>query len=209
MSIIKIQEELKAPKNQRNSFGNYNYRSAEDIIEAVKPIAHKYGYYLSITDDIVEVGGRVYVKATAYLIPEDNKKVSASSVGWAREEEVKKGMDASQITGSTSSYARKYALNGLLAIDDTKDSDATNTHGKDEAVAEKKVATIKASDKGIPFPFTPLKQGETKWLNENTPDFATIKDLVSQGATLTDVRKYFSVSKKVADKLLESVKMIG
>lgn len=130
MSIIKIQQELKAPKNQRNSFGNYNYRSAEDIIEAVKPIAHKYEYYLNISDEIIEVGGRIYVKSTAKLYNKDGQGYSAT--GWAREEETKKGMDGAQITGAASSYARKYALNGLLAIDDTKDADATNTHGKED-----------------------------------------------------------------------------
>lgn len=205
MSIIKIQEELHAPKNQRNSFGNYNYRSAEDIIEAVKPIAHKYGYSLNISDEVVEVGGRIYVKATASLIPEDAKKTLHIAIGFAREEETKKGMDASQITGASSSYARKYALNGLLAIDDTKDSDATNQHD------DSKNAPIKASvgQSGSQFPFPQLKQGETKWLNENTQEFATIKALIEKGATMTEVRKYFSVSKKVSDKLLESVKTIG
>jgi hypothetical protein len=203
MSIIKIQEELKAPKNQRNNFGNYNYRSAEDIIEAVKPIAHKYGYYLSIHDNIVEVGNRIYVKATATLVNESTKEL-VSATGWAREEESKKGMDASQITGACSSYARKYALNGLLAIDDTKDSDSTNKHD------DSNQPTIKAQTSSSPssFPFPLLAKGETKWLNENTTEFATIKALVENGNTLTDVRKYFSVSKKIADKLMESVKTV-
>ena len=129
MSIVKIQAELKAPKNQRNKFGNYNYRSAEDIIEAVKPILHKNGYWLNISDEIIEVGNRIYVKATATI---SNGKESFSATGFAREEETKKGMDASQITGSCSSYARKYSLNGLLAIDDTKDADATNKHEAEE-----------------------------------------------------------------------------
>jgi ERF superfamily len=205
MSIIKIQEELKAPKNQRNNFGNYNYRSAEDIIEAVKPIAHKYGYFLNISDEIVEVGGRVYVKAVAMLIPEDKTKAIVESYGWAREEENKKGMDASQITGACSSYARKYALNGLLAIDDTKDSDATNKHDDSNQPTIKAPAT----SNGISFPFPLLAKGETKWLNDNTTEYTTIKALVEKGATLTEVRKYFSVSKKIADKLLDSIKAIG
>ena len=121
MKLSEIQQALKVPKNNRNSFGNYNYRSAEDIIEAVKKIINPQGLALVITDDIVEVGGRIYIKATATI-------GEYSATGWAREEETKKGMDVSQITGSASSYARKYALNGLLAIDDTKDADATNTH---------------------------------------------------------------------------------
>ena len=121
MKLSEIQQALKVPKNNRNNFGNYNYRSAEDIVEAVKKIINPQGLALVITDDIVEVGGRIYVKATATI-------GEYSATGWAREEETKKGMDVSQITGSASSYARKYALNGLLAIDDTKDADATNDH---------------------------------------------------------------------------------
>ena len=126
-----IQAELKAPKGQTNKFGGYKYRSAEDILEAVKPLLNKYNAYLTISDDIVEVGGRVYVKATATL-HESHKGEIASPTAFAREAEVKKGMDDSQITGSASSYARKYALNGLLCIDDTKDADATNDHGKSQ-----------------------------------------------------------------------------
>lgn len=120
-----IQAQLKVPKNNRNNFGNYNYRSAEDIVEAVKKIVNPLGYHLILTDEIVMVGSRVYVKATATLTSD---KLTYSATGWAREEETKKGMDASQITGAASSYARKYALNGLFSIDDTKDADATNNH---------------------------------------------------------------------------------
>lgn len=126
MKLSLIQSELKAPKNQRNTFGNYNYRSAEDILEAVKPLLAKHECTMTISDTIVEVGGRVYVKATATFLDGDNK---AEVCAFAREEETKKGMDAAQITGSASSYARKYALNGLFLIDDTKDPDATNDHG--------------------------------------------------------------------------------
>lgn len=119
--LIQIQSQLKAPKKNRNSFGGYNYRSCEDILEAVKPICHSLNCWINICDEIVEVGGRVYVKATATIFNEQGQSFSASA--YAREEESKKGMDAAQITGSASSYARKYALNGLLAIDDTKDPD--------------------------------------------------------------------------------------
>lgn len=130
MEVLKqIQHELKAPKGQFNQYGGYKYRSCEDILEAVKPLLNKYNCSLTITDDIVEVGGRVYVKATTLLTDAAGNKETTTA--FAREEEAKKGMDASQITGSASSYARKYALNGLFAIDDTKDADATNTHGKD------------------------------------------------------------------------------
>ena len=124
-----IQSSLKAPKGQTNKFGGYSYRSAEDILTAVKPLLTKYGVTLVISDDIVGVEGRVYVKATAVLA-ESESDYSIQVQGFAREAESRKGMDDSQITGSASSYARKYALNGLFAIDDTKDADATNDHGK-------------------------------------------------------------------------------
>lgn len=140
MKLVNIQAELRAPKNQVNSFGKYKYRSAEDIIEAVKPILFKHQSALLISDEIVQVGDRIYVKATAMLVDElSEDRISVS--GWAREEEVKKGMDAAQITGSASSYARKYALNGLFAIDDTKDADSTNEH-KDEVGEEKRMKLI-------------------------------------------------------------------
>jgi hypothetical protein len=141
MKLVKIQAELKAPKNQMNAFGKYKYRSAEDIIEAVKPILFKNNCALLISDEIVQVADRVYVKATAMLIDENNEELPIQVYGWAREEEVKKGMDAAQITGSASSYARKYALNGLFAIDDTKDADSTNEH-KDEVGEEKRMKLI-------------------------------------------------------------------
>ena len=132
--LSEIQTELKAPKGQRNNFGNYNYRSAEDILEAVKPILKKHTCALIISDDVVSIEGRVYVKSEAILISE-NVRI-AYAVGFAREAESKKGMDESQITGSASSYARKYALNGLLCIDDTKDSDFSNNH-EDKSQVEK------------------------------------------------------------------------
>lgn len=116
-----IQQELKAPKGQYNSFGKYHYRSCEDIVESVKPLLAKHGVQLTLTDDIVMVGDRIYVKATATLY--DEKGVSETATAFAREPEQKKGMDESQITGTASSYARKYALNGLFLIDDTKDPD--------------------------------------------------------------------------------------
>lgn len=119
--LLSIQAELKAPKNQRNSFGNYNYRSAEDILEAVKPLLVSNNCDLTLSDEIVEIGGRIYVKATARF--SDGAKETVVSA-YAREAEIKKGMDDSQITGTASSYARKYALNGLFLIDDTKDADS-------------------------------------------------------------------------------------
>jgi len=121
--LVLIQSELKAPKGQTNKFGGYKYRSCEDILEALKPHLKDQGLFLSITDELVAQGTRYYIKASA-IITDGVDRWSVD--GWAREEEVKKGMDSSQITGASSSYARKYALNGLFGIDDTKDSDATN-----------------------------------------------------------------------------------
>ena len=144
--LLVIQSQLKAPKSQYNNFGHYNYRSCEDILEAVKPLLLEQKCVLILSDEVKEVGSRyhiiandekkgthidydgtrVYVEATATIINEAGDKISVKAL--AREEVVKAGMDASQITGAASSYARKYALNGLFAIDDNKDSDTTNTH---------------------------------------------------------------------------------
>ena len=126
-----IQAKLNAPKSQFNKFGNYKYRSCEDILAAVKPLLAENKCVLTLSDDMVCLADRIYVKATATLTNASGGQVSTTA--FAREEESKKGMDGSQVTGASSSYARKYALNGLFAIDDTKDSDATNTHGKDVA----------------------------------------------------------------------------
>lgn len=120
MILQQIQNELKAPKAQRNNFSGYNYRSCEDILEALKPVLAEYGAAVILSDEIVQMGTRWYVKATATLKTETE---SVSVTAYAREEETRKGFDASQITGSASSYARKYALNGLFGIDDTKDAD--------------------------------------------------------------------------------------
>ena len=121
-----IQLRLKAPKNQYNSFGKYNYRNCEDILEGVKPLLNEHQLYINISDSIETIGNRVYVKATV-TVSDGTSSISATA--FAREEETKKGMDGSQVTGAASSYARKYALNGMFAIDDTKDSDTTN-HGQ-------------------------------------------------------------------------------
>lgn len=127
--LAEIQAKLKAPKGQFNSFGKYHYRSAEDILEAVKKVVNPMGFSIILTDQVKEIGGRIYVESTASLF---NGELEYNATGYAREEETKKGMDGSQITGSASSYSRKIALNGLFAIDDTKDSDATNDHGKSQ-----------------------------------------------------------------------------
>lgn len=133
-NLIQIQSELKAPKGQYNSFGKYKYRSAEDILEAVKPLCAKYGVLLTLTDSVELIGDRFYVKATA-RVSDGTETIEVTAL--AREEQEKKGMDGSQITGTASSYARKYALNGLFCIDDTKDADtdeyAKKTKAKDPA----------------------------------------------------------------------------
>ena len=126
-----VQSELKAPKSQFNSFGKYSYRSCEDILEALKPLINKYKVAVTLSDQIILIGDRYYLEATATFIDtEAGEKIEVKAL--AREEENKKGMDSCQLTGSTSSYARKYALNGLFSIDDNKDSDFTNKHGKEE-----------------------------------------------------------------------------
>ena len=125
--LTEIQSELKAPKTQFNKFGGYNYRNCEDILEAVKPLLLKHDAYILISDKIVNLGDRYYIQATAHLQCGDN---SWEVTAYARESESRKGMDDAQLTGATSSYARKYALNGLLLIDDARDADATNKHEK-------------------------------------------------------------------------------
>lgn len=128
--LMMIQSELKAPKKQRNNFGEYNYRNCEDILNALKPHLMRYKCVVLLTDDLVLIGDRFYIKATAKLVDaESDNTISVSA--YAREDLQRKKMDGSQLTGSASSYARKYALNGLFAIDDTKDSDYTNQFGRE------------------------------------------------------------------------------
>lgn len=144
--LLKVQIELKAPKGQYNSFGKYKYRSCEDILEALKPVLDKLKLTLFIKDDVIEVNTRNYVKATIILVNTEKPDEIIETSALAREEETKKGMDGSQITGASSSYARKYALNGMFMIDDTKDSDSTNTHGKEEAKKTSETEFKKAID---------------------------------------------------------------
>lgn len=142
--LVDIQSKLKAPKGQYNSFGKYKYRSCEDILEAVKPLLKENNCTLTIADDIMLVGDRFYVKAIVTLKNSSGETVTTTA--FAREEESKKGMDGSQVTGASSSYARKYALNGMFCIDDTKDSDTTNTgHSDENPLKEVAMADIKAA----------------------------------------------------------------
>lgn len=171
--LIKIQAELKAPKNQRNSFGNYNYRSCEDILEAVKPLLYAQGLLLTITDKLVSNSNEFFIEATAVITDGERNVVSTAQAGVDLN---KKGMDKSQATGAASSYARKYALNGLFLIDDTKDSDATNTHGK--------TTTAKAT------------------LQPNTEAFAKVVAAIKSGKfTIADVKTKYVVPADVEAKL--------
>jgi len=134
--LAEVQSKLKVSKDNFNAFGKYKYRSCEDILENVKPLLEKVGALINLSDEIMLVGDRYYIKATAVFTDiEDGKPMAVTA--YAREDVEKKGMDLAQVTGSVSSYARKYALNGLLCIDDTKDSDATNKHGKDDEETKK------------------------------------------------------------------------
>lgn len=182
-----IQNKVKAPKGQFNSFGKYHYRSAEDILEAVKQVVNPMGYSITISDTIINVGDRYYIKATATL---SNGKETWSTDGYAREEESKKGMDGSQVTGASSSYARKYALNGLFALDDTKDSDATNTHGKEPAKETPKPSvSISAAE-----------LGEVKRLLDECQTMETLKeiwdDIEDQYQALPIIKELFTNRKK-------------
>lgn len=142
--LSKVQMELKAPKGQYNSFGKYKYRSCEDILEAIKPILEKHKLTLRMTDELVCIGERYYVKATAYLYDTEKSTDMLGTTAYARESEKKTGMDESQITGTASSYARKYALNGLFLIDDTKDADTDEYHEQtNKMITKKQIETIK------------------------------------------------------------------
>jgi len=177
--LLNIQNELKAPKSQFNAFGKYKYRNAEDILESVKPLCFKYKATLTLSDEIVLIGERYYVKATATLTDNEKPELKIWITAYAREEESKKGMDGSQVTGASSSYARKYALNGLFNIDDTKDSDSTNTHGKDgketttqEVTNEEILKLFKIAEQAGYTKDTVFKQCESKYKKE-TPDKLT------------------------------------
>lgn len=163
--LAEIQQNLKAPKGQLNSFGGYKYRSCEDILEAVKPLLGD--FFLVITDEVVNIGDRYYVKATAVL---KNEKEEYTTTAFAREPEIKKGMDESQITGATSSYARKYALNGLFAIDDTKDADTMDNTQKDEIKASQTVKdelTSTCTVHNVPMLQATSAKGNSYWYHRN------------------------------------------
>lgn len=157
--LVAIQADLKAPKGQKNTFAGYKYRSCEDILEAVKPHLARHGLVLNISDEIVEVVGRVYVKATATITDGTN---SQSVTAYAREAETKKGLDPAQVTGTSSSYARKYALNGLFCIDDTKDPDS-------DEYAKRTGSTKKKDDKDETISFGTASAGDMPPTDEPLP----------------------------------------
>lgn len=176
--IIAIQSELKAPKNQFNSFGKYKYRSCEDILEGVKPLLSKYGLVQTISDTITQVGDRYYIRATITITQGDGSAVKEVSA-FAREPENKKGMDESQITGTASSYARKYALNGMWLIDDTKDAD-TDEHQKQKAKPDSKPK---------------LTPDNPKWED-------AVHNLASTKVTLEKIKKHYTLEKKHEEMLV-------
>lgn len=182
--LVDIQGRLKAPKNQRNNFGKYNYRSCEDILEAVKPLLVEQKLTLTISDSVRQAGDLSYVEATA-IVSDGKSEIEVSAQ--AGIDPNRKGMDIAQSFGSSSSYARKYALNGLFLIDDTKDADATNTHGKS---APKTAAVPKTVTNALPS------------LQKGTEAFNKVKKALTQGFTIDEVKTRYTVSAEIEKLLL-------
>lgn len=172
--LNRIQAELKAPKNQRNGFGKYNYRSCEDILEAVKPLLAKYECTLTVSDEIKQLGTIIFVESIAVITDGDNVVHSKAQAGI---DPNRKGMDIAQSFGSSSSYSRKYALNGLFLIDDTKDADSTNTHGKEKAEVAK------------------------PWLNKGTPEFTRAQSFLKGGGKIEAIEAKYIISKEIKELL--------
>lgn len=188
--LISIQQELKAPKGQYNSFGKYHYRSCEDILEAVTPLLGKYNCFLNLSDQIEMIGERFYVKATATITNSEGKSVVATAS--AREQENKAGMDVSQITGSASSYARKYALNGLFCIDDTKDADTMDN------TSEGKTAPA--------APKTEKKEDDRPWMSEK--NLKDILERINGGdiAVVDLANEHYRMKKEYREKIVAAVR---
>jgi hypothetical protein len=176
--LLLIQTELKAPKNQRNSFGNYNYRSAEDILEAVKPISKKHKVVFKISDELKEIAGRAYIESTAKMIDCTDPTMQIESTAQAIIDFNAKGMQDPQRTGAASSYAKKYAIGNLLLIDDTKDADAINTHGEKQSVVDQK----------------PL-------LQKNSVAFIKAVKFMKDGGKMTDIEKKYRLTKQIEKAL--------
>jgi aminoglycoside N3'-acetyltransferase len=181
-SLIKIQSELKAPKNQINSFGKYKYRSCEDILEALKPLLLKHACTLTIHDEVKQIGDLIYIEATASIQKGDESRTVTAQAGIDTN---RKGMDLSQTFGAASSYARKYSLNGLFLIDDTKDADATNTH-------ENETKTVQ-------------KQEDTRpWLNK--VDFDKAQEYLRNGGKLEVIQAKYRINKEMMENLNQVIK---
>lgn len=184
--LARVQSELNAPKDKKNSFGGYNYRNVESIYEAIKPLLLKEGLVLSITDEVIEISERIYIKATA-TVTDGFGLLSAT--GFAREESVKKGMDVAQVTGSCSSYARKYALGGLFLIDDNKDIDSM------EPEKEKSASTDKKSEKEVETKSSEAGKPKT----DDKANKATIDKMIAEfakiGISEPDVFGYFGLTR--------------
>ena len=203
--LINIQLELKAPKNQRNTFGNYNFRSCEDILESVKGLNHKYRVLLLIEDEVVNIDSRFYIKAICKLINIDNPSEMVTNTALAREPESKPKFDDSQVTGSSSSYARKYALNGLYSIDDNKDADtnefANQSQGELKIAKDTKPKTTK-TNKSVELINASDKEEITKLAKDNNNALDLIKETLKE----CGVNKISELSCDKGKQLLEKIK---
>lgn len=194
--LSKVQSELKAPKGQYNSFGKYKYRSCEDILEAVKPLNAKHGVVLTVGDEVVEISNRFYVKATATFVDiESGEKIINTAL--AREDDSKKGMDGSQITGTASSYARKYCLNGLFCIDDTKDADTDEYRHQQERKPQE--------NKPQERQYVKVVNGRTAVINSNG-EYVAIEDLTVEQLEKTLKIKQFAAAHEAIRRLLGEIK---
>lgn len=194
--LMLVQTELKAPKGQYNSFGKYKYRSCEDILEAVKPLNAKHGVVLTVGDEVVEISNRFYVKATATFVDiESGEKITNTAL--AREDDAKKGMDGSQITGTASSYARKYCLNGLYCIDDTKDADTDEYRHQQE----RKPQESKPQERQ----YVKVVNGRTAVINSNG-EYVAIENLTVEQLEKTLKIKQFAAAHEAIRRLLGEIK---
>ena len=208
--LLAVQNELKAPKDKRNNFGGYNYRSCEGILEAVKPLLQEQGLMLTIKDEVVNIGDRYYVRATV-LLDDISSNGEIAITALAREEEAKKGMDASQITGTASSYARKYALNGLFLIDDTKDADTDEFHRTTQENGQKtNVATQPNQPPAKKIALTQkIVDEKLKFILEQT-DKETVKNIYLNLSKMYEINKDTALGgilfKATENKVLELTK---
>lgn len=194
--LSKVQSELKAPKGQYNSFGKYKYRSCEDILEAVKPLNAKHGVVLTVGDEVLEISNRFYVKATATFVDiESGEKIINTAL--AREDDAKKGMDGSQITGTASSYARKYCLNGLYCIDDTKDADTDEYRHQQERKPQE--------SKPQESQYVKVVNGRTSVLNSNG-SYVAIENLTLEQLEWMLTSERFAAAHEAIRRLLGEIK---